>query len=124
MSDGVILSEEFASQVVRVVRHVLRQERLRQDTGTRHQKHGPAIAACILDGTLAAATDAKTSPGSATATFLVADSGSAAFSEGSYTETVYNHSETLSYGTDTFGFAIKVNGYWRFSGDCAAMASR
>ena len=124
MSDGVIPTEEFNAQLIRAVKHVLRAERSGVATNNRHMPRAQEIRACILDGALAAATNAKTGAATATATFCDWDESASDFVESSFTDTVYNHSESHAYDADTFGFALKVGGHWRFSGDCAAMGAR
>lgn len=83
-----------------------------------------ADTACILDGALPAATNAKTGAASATATVCEWDSGTSDYTETSDTVTVWNHSEATSFAEDTFGIARYVNGHLVFFGDCQAMASR
>ena len=124
MMDGVIPSEEFNTQLIRAVKHVLRAERSGVATNNRHMPRAQEIRACILDGALAVATDAKTGAATATATFCDWDEAASDFVESTFTDTVWNHSESQSYATDTFGFALKVGGRWRFSGDCDPMGAR
>lgn len=37
---------------------------------------------------------------------------------------VFNHSETVDFPIDTFGFARWIDGHWVFVGDCSVMQDR
>jgi hypothetical protein len=88
----------------------------------RWQKKGTSGRAVILDAALPAASNAKTGATFALATVLEWDG--AAYTETDEQETVWNHSESTSYGVNTFGKAEQIDGHFWFFGDCAAMVAR
>jgi hypothetical protein len=80
--------------------------------------------AFILDAALAVATHSLTGATSCLATLCEWSTEENKYTETDQQETVWNHSESDSYETDTFGFGFKIDAHWVFMGDCGPMASR
>jgi hypothetical protein len=88
----------------------------------RWHKRSSSSRAVILDAALPAASNAKTGATFALATVLEWDGAN--YTETDEQETVWNHSESTSYGINTFGKIEEIDGHFWFFGDCRAMAPR
>lgn len=78
----------------------------------------------ILNAALPAASSSKTGATHCLAAICEWDFEEEKYIETGETETVWNHSETVDHGIDTFGEARFKDGHYWFFGDCDAMADR
>jgi hypothetical protein len=111
---------------MKTLRETVRIVKLMPGGGSMNpQHHGvQAPRAVVLDAALAVATHAFTGATSALATRLDWSIVNEEYTESDQQITVWNHSETDEYETDTFGMAMWIDGHWWFLGDCGPMASR
>lgn len=117
---GYQLSPQQMSDLRTVVRGWFNQ------IATQHRFASPqgsnAPRTVVLDAALAAATNALTSPGTATASVLRRNS-SGNLEDAGYNITVVNRFESVSLAQYTIGVATWVDGEWRMtSADCDALA--
>jgi hypothetical protein len=123
MPNGVIPSVEFNEQLKRFVRENLRRERGTQRQGRWHKKGGRADLTVVLDEGLASATNALTSPATATASVLRKNSSGNLEDTGDNI-TVVNRYEHIELEQYTIGMAKWIDAEWRlYSADCEALGS-
>ena len=120
---GVIPSEEFNKQIVRVVKQVLREQRgFGQESSGRPQRGMPWQWA-ITNAAISAASNGLTAPGSGEAEILTMDSDQD-LSRSEKTFTATNRSESVSIDADTLVIIARFKGerviVWS---DCAALAN-
>jgi len=129
MTDGVVMSPEFAKQVVDVVRRDRRTGRTKT-VDTDYESSPTALASrfrkkcVVLDAALAAASDSMRGATSCLATVCTWSTDDEEYVESDLQVKVWNHSESKAHAIDTFGVADPINGHWWFFGDCAAMEDR
>lgn len=78
----------------------------------------------ILDAPLPAASHALTGATSCLATVCDWNSTTEQYVESVKQITVWNHAESTSHLTDTFGYARVIDGHYHFFGDCDPMGAR
>ena len=126
---GVVMSPEFAGQVVETVKNDRRGRNVKTvdtDYGAAMQKLGSRFPrrAVILDAALPAATHSLTGATKCQATVCRWSVEDEEYIETDETIEVWNHSETIDHAIDTFGAADFQDGHYWFWGDCEAMANR
>lgn len=124
---GSLISPEYDRQIRQAIidiRSLMRasiemEQSAHQRTASRFTEK-----AVVLDAGLAVATSSQTGATSALATIQRWSVDDEEYVETDQQITVWNHSESTAYVTDTFGFAQFIQGHWCFFGDCAAMTGR
>lgn len=111
-------------EVKRYVREQMRELRGGQLFPGRWQKSGTQpTRTCVLDGALSAATNALTSPATASASLLKRNSSGNLEDTGD-TLSVVNRFEHISLDADTLILVRRVDGEWRVVGaDCDPLGS-
>lgn len=126
---GVVMSPEFAGQVVETVKNDRRGRNVKTvdtDYGASPQKLASRFPdrTVILDDALPAATNSKTGASKCLATVCKWSVEIEDYIETDEQIEVWNHSEFTDYEIDTFGSAEFKDGHYWFSGDCGPMANR
>ena len=120
MSAGYTYGPKATKQIAATVHAVGMQ--VKNDPQMRGTGKRPGFkTAVILDEALPATTNALI-PTSAMATRLFWDGTQ--YEELDDQIEVFNHSESTSYGVNTFGFTEEIDGHDCFGGDCSPMSSR
>jgi hypothetical protein len=120
---GVLMSPEFAAQVVRVVKDVLRRERSPQDTSSRHGGRQVRRHWAICNANINGATNGATTPSTGTVEILTRnDSGNLVRS--GITHTLTHRWEHIDLVQDQLIQIERFKGEWVAVGaDCQAMGS-
>jgi hypothetical protein len=127
MTEVVDISAEYELQIRDTVRRDIRGRRTSVDGRPTSPRQQPSLFpefAVILDADLPAASNSLRG-----GTHCLATVCRWSMSQKKYVETekqieVWNHSETLSHQTNTFGDARMKDGHYWFFGDCEPMADR
>lgn len=120
---GVIPSQEFNAQIVRVVKQVLREQRGGAVDSRGPRSRGLEVQWAISDEAISSASNGLTAPGSGSVTLLKMDTNQD-LSQSDTTLTAVNRSESVAIAADTLLMVALFRGEWVIIwADCAALLS-